>query len=80
MFCTSTLLEGVNLPAENLFITSYKKGLSNFSEVDFKKLVGCVGRAKCDLYGNVFIIRLQGQECEENLQKYEKLLKDNVPP
>jgi len=80
MFCTSTLLEGVNLPAENLFITSYKKGLSNFSEVDFKNLVGRVGRAKYNLYGNVFIVRLQKQEREEDLQKFEDLLKDDVPP
>ena len=65
MFCTSTLLEGVNLPAENLFITSYKKGLSSFSEVDFKNLVGRVGRAKYNLYGNVFIVRLQRQEREK---------------
>lgn len=80
MFCTSTLLEGVNLPAENLFITSYKKGLSSFSEVDFKNLVGRVGRAKYNLYGNVFIVRLQKQDREEDLQKYEDLLKDDVPP
>jgi hypothetical protein len=79
MFCTSTLLEGVNLPAENLFITSYKKGLSNFSEVDFKNLVGRVGRAKYNLYGNVFIVRLQKQEHEEDLQKFEDLLKDDIP-
>lgn len=80
MFCTSTLLEGVNLPAENLFITSYKKGRSDFSEVDFKNLVGRVGRAKYNLYGNVFIVRLQKQELEEDLQKFENLLRDDVPP
>lgn len=80
MFCTSTLLEGVNLPAENLFITSYKKGLSNFSEVDFKNLVGRVGRVKYNLYGNVFIVRLQRHEREEDLQKFESLLKNDVPP
>lgn len=80
LFCTSTLLEGVNLPAENLFITSYKKGRSSFSEVDFKNLVGRVGRAKYNLYGNVFLIRLQKQECEKDLRKYENLLKDDVPP
>ncbi len=80
MFCTSTLLEGVNLPAENLFITSYKKGLSNFSEVDFKNLVGRVGRAKYNLYGNVVIVRLQKHEREEDLQKFETLLKEDVPP
>lgn len=80
MFCTSTLLEGVNLPAENLFITSYKKGLSNFSEVDFKNLMGRVGRAKYNLYGNVFVVRLKKQDKEEDLQKFEELLKNDVPP
>lgn len=35
--------KGVNLPAENLSITSFRKGLSNFSEVDFKNLTGRVG-------------------------------------
>lgn len=74
MFCTSTLLEGVNLPADNLFITSYKKGMSSFSKVDFKNLVGRVGRAKYNLYGNVFLVRLQKQEREKDLRK------DDVPP
>jgi hypothetical protein len=80
MFCTSTLLEGVNLPAENLFITSYKKGLSKFSEVDFKNLMGRVGRAKYNLYGNVFVVRLKSQDNDSDLQKYEELLSSDVPP
>ena len=33
IFCTSTLVEGVNLPADNLFITNYKNGNSNMNEV-----------------------------------------------
>lgn len=80
MFCTSTLLEGVNLPAENLFITSYKKGFGKFSEVDFRNLMGRVGRAKYNLYGNVFVTRLQNQDKEKDLQEYEKLMKEEVPP
>lgn len=39
MFCTSTLVEGVNLPADNLFITSYKNGRSDMNEVEFRNLV-----------------------------------------
>ena len=80
MFCTSTLLEGVNLPAENLFITSFKKGYGRFSSVDFKNLVGRVGRAKYNLYGNVFVVRLLEQEGEDDLRKYETLLKEDVEP
>lgn len=76
IFCTSTLIEGVNLPADNLFITSYKSGLSTFSEVDFKNLMGRVGRIEYNLYGNVFIMRL-----EESLKKdnFEKLVDADVP-
>lgn len=80
LFCTSTLLEGVNLPAENLFITSYKKGTSKFSEVDFRNLMGRVGRAKYNLYGNVFVTRLPNQANDEDIKKYEDLLKDDIPP
>ena len=35
IFCTSTLVEGVNLPADNLFITDFKNGLSHMSAIDF---------------------------------------------
>jgi replicative superfamily II helicase len=42
MFCTSTLVEGVNLPADNLFITHYKNGLAKMTSVDFKNLIGRV--------------------------------------
>lgn len=54
IFCTSTLVEGVNLPADNLFITSYKNGLSHMTPVEFRNLVGRVGRIEFNLYGNVF--------------------------
>lgn len=54
-FCTSTLLEGVNLPADNLVVVDYKNGMSKFSPVDFKNLTGRVGRIEFNLYGNVFL-------------------------
>ena len=56
IFCTSTLLEGVNLPADNLFIPI--KGSSNIlkNDIDFKNLIGRVGRIKYNLSGNVYII------------------------
>lgn len=76
IFCTSTLVEGVNLPADNLFITSYKDGISNMDEVKFRNLVGRVGRIKYNLYGNAILVRL-----DENLksEQFLKLLKDDVP-
>lgn len=76
LFCTSTLIEGVNLPADNLFITSYKSGLSHFKEVDFKNLMGRVGRIEFNLYGNVFVVR-PDQKLEK--EKFTKLIEADVP-
>ena len=60
IFCTSTLLEGINLPADNLFIPV--KGNSKIlnNDIDFKNLIGRVGRIKYNLSGNVFIIPKDG--------------------
>lgn len=41
---TSTLLEGVNVPASKLFLINYSKGLGNLDAADFKNLAGRVGR------------------------------------
>jgi superfamily II RNA helicase len=58
IFCTSTLIEGVNLPADNLIVISVRIGRKgNMSQVEFKNLLGRVGRIEYNLYGNVFIIR-----------------------
>ena len=56
MFCTSTLLEGVNLPADNLFITDNKIFRRKMNPVDFRNLIGRVGRISYNLYGNVFFV------------------------
>lgn len=41
---TSTLLEGVNVPASKLFLINYSKGLGSLNISDFKNLAGRVGR------------------------------------
>lgn len=78
LFCTSTLIEGVNLPADNLFITTYKRGpkRQDMSEVDFRNLVGRVGRIKFNLYGNVFLTRLDKSIKSE---RYQEFLITEVP-
>lgn len=55
-FCTSTLLEGVNVPADNLFIFSNKKGNAKMSEIDAFNLIGRAGRVSLNEYGNVFVV------------------------
>jgi hypothetical protein len=76
MFCTSTLVEGVNLPADNLFITHYKNGQAKMTPVDFKNLIGRVGRIEYNLYGNVFLVRLE-EKVKSN--EFLNLLKQEVP-
>jgi Superfamily II helicase len=57
LFCTSTLLEGVNLPAKNIFILSNKKGKSKMEKIDFWNLAGRAGRLNYELYGNIFCVK-----------------------
>ncbi len=76
IFSTSTLVEGVNLPADNLFITHYKNGRPEMNVVDFKNLVGRVGRIEYNLFGNVFLVRL---EESVKAEKFIKLVKEEVP-
>lgn len=76
MFCTSTLLEGVNLPADNLFITDNKIFRKVMTPVDFRNLIGRVGRIRFNLYGNVFFVS-QGEKLKQ--EDYVELLKKEVP-
>ena len=78
IFCTSTLLEGVNLPADNLFITDYKNGSYPMSAVEFRNLIGRVGRLQYTLYGNVFLMCLPEVNIEP--KNYVSLLQKEVEP
>lgn len=73
LFCTSTLLEGVNLPAKNVLILNNKKSRSIFEPIDFWNLAGRAGRFGMELSGNIFCIR----EEENNWEKKEELLIKN---
>lgn len=74
LFCTSTLVEGVNLPADNLFITDYRNGRKDMRPIDFRNLVGRVGRLEFNLYGNVFLVATS----EKASDKFETLLSKEV--
>lgn len=76
LFCTSTLMEGVNLPADNLFVTDYKVGRGRMSAIDFKNLIGRVGRIEYNLYGNVFLMR---PEEKVKSEIFVELLKGDIP-
>lgn len=55
--CTSTLIEGVNLPANTIFIRGIKKGnQTNLSNMDFWNLAGRAGRQGKEFQGNIVCI------------------------
>lgn len=57
IFCTSTLLEGVNLPAKNIFIFNDNHGMHVFEKIDFENLIGRAGRLTKEFSGNVICIK-----------------------
>ena len=57
VFCTSTLLEGVNMPTQNLFILDNRKHRSELKSIDFWNLAGRAGRMSKELQGNIFCIK-----------------------
>jgi superfamily II DNA or RNA helicase len=74
VFCTSTLLEGVNLPAKNVFILNNKNGLNDFKPIDFWNLAGRAGRLKIELSGNIICIK----ENDITWKKHKALLENKV--
>lgn len=55
--CTSTLLQGVNLPAKNIFLSNPTTGEDHpIRSVDFWNLAGRAGRLGRDFEGNVFLV------------------------
>ena len=56
LFCTSTLLEGVNLPAKNIFIMANYIGRNSMKPLEFWNLAGRAGRLGYEYYGNVFCV------------------------
>lgn len=57
--CTSTLLQGVNLPAKNIFLENPKTGRGGAGKIrpgDFWNLVGRAGRMSQEFSGNVFCV------------------------
>lgn len=57
LVCTSTLLEGVNLPCQNLFVRAPRKGNDQLmSAPDFWNLAGRAGRWGVEFQGNIVCI------------------------
>lgn len=65
--CTSTLLQGVNLPAKHIIIENPKSGDEPMTRSDFQNLSGRAGRLLKEFHGNIWCIRPSTWE-EESYQ------------
>lgn len=54
LFCTSTLIEGVNTTAKNVILYDKTKGRKPIDYFDFKNIVGRSGRMKMHFIGSVY--------------------------
>jgi hypothetical protein len=59
LVCTSTLLEGVNLPCRNIFVRGPKKGSDPMTSADFWNLAGRAGRWGKEFEGNIVCVDTQ---------------------
>jgi superfamily II DNA/RNA helicase len=63
--CTSTLLQGVNLPAKNLFMFKPSKGNNiPLTSLEFWNLAGRAGRLGRDFEGNIYLINLESWDSQ----------------
>lgn len=71
--CTSTLLQGVNLPAKHIVIYDPHLGHDPMQRADFRNLAGRAGRLLKEFHGNIWCIRPQEWDVKsfagENLQE-----------
>jgi hypothetical protein len=64
LVCTSTLLEGVNLPCRNIYVRGPKKGKTPMSLADFWNLAGRAGRWGKEFEGNIVCVDTTGDAWE----------------
>lgn len=76
IFCTSTLLEGVNLPTKNIFIYPMKLKGESSDTLNFWNLAGRAGRYKNELSGNIICIDQSENTWSEQLD--EIIIKKDV--
>jgi hypothetical protein len=67
LVCTSTLIEGVNLPAKSIFVRGPQRGKGKpMNDIDFWNLAGRAGRLGKEFQGNVVCVDPQEQSAWRN--------------
>jgi hypothetical protein len=73
LVCTSTLLEGVNLPCRSIFMRNPQKGRGKaLTEFDFWNLAGRAGRWGKEFQGNIVCVDTDDDSIWENLPSVRK--------
>lgn len=62
LVCTSTLLQGVNLPADKLIVISPHNDNTPLTPFEFMNLIGRAGRISTNLYGEVYCLEVKDEE------------------
>lgn len=64
LFCTSTLIEGVNTSAKNVILYDRDKGKKRIDFFDYKNIAGRSGRMKQHFIGNVYRFEKQPDQMD----------------
>lgn len=56
LFCTSTIVEGVNTNAKNMVVLNHTKGTNELTVFDFKNIIGRAGRYYHNFVGRYFLV------------------------
>lgn len=76
LVCTSTLLEGVNLPAKSIFIKKPTRGRNNpLNQNDFWNLAGRAGRWGKEFSGNVICIEPDSWKIKPSPNKSKQVIR-----
>ncbi len=77
LFCTSTIIEGVNTTAKNVVLFDRLKGKKQIDYFDYKNIAGRSGRMQVHYVGNV--ISLEKQPPHQDLSIDIPILSQNAP-
>lgn len=64
LFCTSTIVEGVNTNAKNMVVLNHSTGTKELTVFDFKNIIGRAGRYYHNFVGRYFLV-------DKELEKFE---------
>lgn len=78
LFTTSTLIQGVNLPAKNVFVLNNRIGQRKMNVIEFNNLVGRAGRLTKELFGNVFVVNNKSSNFSKLIDTRDFSLKSQI--